>query len=154
MALSILCKEIISVDEVFKNVCLVAIKGRLFCIINDNILKETGHIENINFRKYYGKKEDDYDYFLMDIYNSDRVINFMSKVIIDNEIYYCLAGTDNTPSKLCYDFSLAYLRLCPEHLISIYDWVFSLEDIEQLESKGGWYETWYQDFSKLESPHV
>ncbi|MFM7856703.1 MAG: hypothetical protein ACKO96_33450, partial [Flammeovirgaceae bacterium] len=65
--------------------------------------------------------------------------------------YYKLAGTDNTPSHLCYDFSLAYLRLCPEQLVGIYDWVFSLEDIEKIESNKGWHEAWYQDFDKLDN---
>lgn len=149
MSLSILSKEIIQPDELFKNISLAALKSKLFYTFDDNALKDNGKIENLNMRRYYGNGEDDYVFLLMDIYDQDRVINFMSKIKVNNEIYYCLCGTDNTP-EFCYDFSLAYLRLCPNQLISIHDWFFSLIEIELLEQKGGWYDGWYLDFRKID----
>jgi hypothetical protein len=151
MSLSILSKEIISIDSIFKNISLAALKGKLFYAVNDNSLKANDQIENLNIRKYFGNGEDDYDFLLMEIYNQDKIVNFLSKRIINKEIYYCVAGTDNAPSRLCYDFSLSYLRLSPDHLISIYEHVFSLYEIEAIEKKGIYTDTWYYDFKKIDA---
>jgi hypothetical protein len=37
------------------------------------------------------------------------------------------------------------LRLCPKYLICIFDWIFTLEDIERIERETGWFESWYQN---------
>jgi hypothetical protein len=152
MSLTILSNNLQTQESVFASITLTVLKANLFCAINDSALNTNGAIRDIDIRRYFGNKEDDYEYFLIDIHDTEWSINSFSHRIFKrtNATYYLLAGTDNAPSKLCYDFSLAYLRLRPDHLISIYHWVFSLEDIERLEQSKGWCETWYKDFNKLD----
>ena len=147
MALAILSTSNPSEEEVFKSIMLAVLKANLFCAINENALKSNGSIQDINLRRYFGNKEEDYEYFLMDIHEKDwSEQSYTDGTFQKNGIkYFLLAGTDNVPSRVCYDFSLAYLRLCPEHLISIYDWIFTLEDIERIEKETGWFERWYQN---------
>lgn len=152
MSLIILSSVVSVQEEVFANVMIAVLRAKLFCAVNESALQNNGAINDIDIRRYFGNKEDDYDYFLMDIQDMEWSMKMFEQGTFkkNTKTYYSLVGTDNTPSKLCYDFSLAYLRLCPEHLISIYEWVFSLKDIERLAQTKGWYETWYQDFDKLD----
>ena len=152
MSLTILATKLHSREEVLTSILFSVLKAKLHCIINSSALKSNGAIQDIDVRRYFGNKEDDYEYFLIDVHEKEWSINIFNQgTFTKNGIpYFLLAGTDNTPSKLCYDFSLEYLRLCPEQRISIYNWVFSLEDIERLATDIGWYETWYQNFTKLD----
>ena len=152
MGLTVLSKELVNTQDSFKNIALAALNARLFFAISGDNLKRDGAIQYINIKRYFGRGENDYDILLTDILSEQH-----SKESKENEIdkykgisFYPLLATNDAPSKLSYDFSLAYLRLCPEHLISIYDCFFSLEDIETLERNYGWYENWYQDFNKLD----
>lgn len=142
MSLSILSNKLELQENTFKNVALASLYSKLDFSSRENSLKEDGHIE-IWITKRFGNGEDDYDFFSMNIHGQYEVINFMSKRTINNEIYYSLAGTDNTPD-FCYNFSLAYLRLRPNHLISIHDVLFSLNKLEEIECKGGWHKRWYE----------
>jgi len=56
---------------------------------------------------------------------------------------YMIAGTNNVPSRLSYDFSLEYLNINPNHLISIYDEIFTRKDIEEIQKESGFYDEWY-----------
>lgn len=144
MALAILSNSIPSQEETFKNIMLAALKANLYCTIKENALKSDGGIQDIELRRYFGNKVEDFDYFLMDVHEKEWSETASQRE--KNGIkYFLLAGTDNTPSRLCYDFSLAYLRLCPQQVIGIYDRIFSLEDIEKIEEETGWFEAWFQD---------
>lgn len=144
MALAILSNSIPSQEETFKNIMLAALKANLYCAISENALRSNGSIHDIGLRRYFGNKEEDFDYFLMDVHEKDWSEESYAHGSFqkDGIKYFLLAGTDNAPSKLCYDFSLAYLRLCPKHLICIYDWLFALEDIERIEKETGWFDAW------------
>lgn len=63
---------------------------------------------------------------------------------IDNVKYYRLGVTEKAKHQnLMYDFSLEYLSLNVDQYISLYgDNLFSLNDLEQIESNGGYYEDW------------
>ena len=148
MSLTILSEKFESQEKTFKNVAFASLKSRLNFYTLDISMKENESIE-VWIRKQLGNEEADYQIFSMDIHNEIWAKNALSSIRFQDKVYFSLAGTDNTPSKLCYDFSLAYLRLCPEHLISLYDWVFSLEEIEKIEKNGGWTDSWARDFRKL-----
>lgn len=109
----------------------------------ENSLKSDGAIE-IWITKRFGNGEDDYYFLSMNIHNENWVASFISKIVFDGKEYFSLTGTDNTPSNICYNFSLQYLRLRPDHLISIYDIIFSLSDIEKIEKTTGYIENWLQ----------
>jgi hypothetical protein len=147
MSLAILSNSLSSQEETFKNIMFAALKANLFGAISENALRSNGSIRDINLRWYFGNKEDDFEYFLMDVHDKDwsEEAHADGTFQKDGIKYYLLAGTDNAPSRLCYDFSLAYLRLCPEHLICIYDWIFTLEDIERIEKETGWFNAWYNN---------
>lgn len=152
MGLTILSKEILNPEITLANSTISSLRANLFLAMPEGALKNDGAIQSINIRKRFGNEENQYDILLTDILSLEHSIDSFKQKIWKYKhcVFYPLLATDYAPSKLSYDFSLAYLRLCPEHLISIYDWVFSLEDIEKLEQNGGWYETWYQNFSKLD----
>ena len=144
MALAILSNTLSSQEDTFKSIMLAALKAKLYCAFSENALKSNGKIQDIELRRYFGKQEDDYDYFLMDVH--DKAWSETASLREKNGIkYFLLAGTDNTPSRVCYDFSLAYLRLCPQQLIGIYEWIFNLEEIEKIEKETGWFEAWYEN---------
>lgn len=146
MSLAILSKDLQSQENVFSSIMLAVLKAGLFCGVKETALKSNGKIEDLDIRRYFGNKEDDYEHFLMDIHETDWSINTYSQGIFkkNGQMFYLLAGTDNTPSHLCYNFSLQYLRLRPDHLISIYDTIFSLEQIETIEQSSGYTENWLQ----------
>jgi hypothetical protein len=147
MALAILSNSLASQEEIFKNIMLAGLKANLYCAISENALKSNGKVQDIEFRKYFGNNEEDFDYFLMDIHDKEWSEDSYTHGTFrkDGKAFFLLAGTDNAPSKLCYDFSLAYLRLCTDHLIYIFDWIFTLEDIERIEKETGWFEEWYEN---------
>lgn len=151
MSLSILSSVPQSPEKVFSEVMQAVLNAKLFCSFSENSLKASGSIESINIRRYFGNNENEYEYFLMTIQETDWSKSVFEQAIFSKlgQAFYLLAGTDNTPSRLCYDFSLAYLKRCPDHLIGLYDWIFSLEDIQEIENKGGWYKNWEQDFERI-----
>ena len=147
MSLAIISNSLPDQEEVFKNIMLAVLKANLYCTITATALKSNGGIQDLDIRRYFGNGEEDYEYFLMDVTEKDwsKQLYEQGTFRKDGIKYFLLAGTDNTPSKLCYDFSLAYLRLCPQHLISIYDRILTLEDIERIEKETGWFEGWYEN---------
>jgi hypothetical protein len=153
MGLTILSREIVNPEETLNKIVVCSLKMNLYFSLSEGALKQDGAIQYINIKKYFGNGEDDYELLLTDILSiqhssESKEFGTFGK---NDVFYYPLLATDNAPSKLSYHFSLAYLRLCPNHLISIYDWVFSLKDIEKLEQSVGWIETWCQDFQKLDN---
>ena len=71
MALAILSNTIPSQEETFKNIMLAALKANLYCAFSENALKSNGSILDIELRRYFGKQEDDFEYFLMDVHEKD-----------------------------------------------------------------------------------
>lgn len=145
MSLAIISTQFECQEKTFKNVSFASLKAKLDFSSRENSIRNDGAIE-IWITKRFGNGEDDYDFFSMDIYDENGVTNFMSKIEYKGKKYYVLAGTDNTPSYLCYYFSLAYLRLEPLHKISLYDdCIFGLEEIEMIESRTGFEENWVKN---------
>lgn len=50
---------------------LAALKANLYCAFSENALKSNGKIQDIELRRYFGKQEDDFEYFLMDVHEKD-----------------------------------------------------------------------------------
>jgi hypothetical protein len=151
MSLAILSNKFELQENTFKTVALAALYSKLDFSSRENSLKENGRIE-IWITKRYGNGEDDYDYFSMDIHEKVWSMHSFTHGTfkINGVTYYSLSGTDNAPSRLCYDFSLAYLRLSPNHLISIYEHVFCLDEIEAIEKRGIYTDAWYYNFKKID----
>ena len=79
--------------------------------------------------------------------DSEKEVRSFSEVLnikIKEKTFYRLAvSEDANYDHLIYDFALEYLRLKPDHCISLYgDTFFFLEDMEKLESEGGYYKDW------------
>jgi len=146
MSLAILSSSPQTQENVFSSIMFTVLKAKLFCGIKETALKSNGKIEDLDIRRYFGNKEEDYEYFLMDIHETDWSVSTYSQGIFqkNDQVFYLLAGTDNSPSHLCYNFSLQYLKLRPDHLISIHGIIFSLTDIEKIEQTTGYIENWLQ----------
>ncbi len=153
MGLAFFCKDLLPQENVFSSVMLAVLKAGLFCGIKDTALKSNGKIEDLDIRRYFGNKEDDYEYFLMDIHETEwNTITYCRDIFNKSgQVFHLLAGTDNAPYHLCYNFSLHYLRLRPDHVISIYDTTFSLDDIEKIEQTTGYIDNWLQKINLRES---
>lgn len=67
MGLNILSKKLDSSSKVFNNIILAVLDAHLYCGINDSVQKGNGAIKDIDVRRYFGNKEDEYEYFLIDI---------------------------------------------------------------------------------------
>jgi hypothetical protein len=142
MSLGIISTQFEYQEKTFKNVAFASLNAKLDFSSRENSLQNDGTIE-IWITKRFGNGEDDFEFFSMDIHNEERVTNFISKVEYNEKSYYVLAGTDNTPSYICYHFSLVYLRLEPLHKIVLYDdLVFGLEEIEKIENETGFTDDW------------
>ncbi|GIQ60060.1 hypothetical protein ACHRVW_17115 [Flavobacterium collinsii] len=142
MSLAIISTQFEYQEKTFKNIAFASLKAKLDFSSRENSLLNDGAIE-IWIMKRFGNGEDEYHFFSMDIYDENGVTNFMSKIEYKGKRYYVLAGSDNTPSFLCYYFSLAYLRLEPLHKIVLYDdCIFGLEEIEMIESGTGFTDDW------------
>jgi hypothetical protein len=146
MSLSILSMQTVDPEKTFVDVALAALRGNLTFIVNEQAKIDDNRIE-VCLRKDDRKKTGEYEYFLMDIIsikeqidsNGPGLLNF----IHNGEKYYMVAGTDNTPSIVCYYFSWAYLTINPLHKIAIYDkCIFGFEEINKIENKTGYIEDW------------
>jgi len=147
MSLAIISTQFESQEKTFKNVAFASLNAKLDFSSRENSLRKNGTIE-IWVTKRFGNGEDDCEFFSMDIHYEDRVTNFISKIEYKQKLYYVLAGTDNTPSYICYHFSLAYLRLEPLHKIVLYDdLVFGLEEIVKVENETGFTEDWAKNIN-------
>ena len=147
MSLAIISTQFESQEKTFKNVAFASLNAKLDFSSRENSLRKNGTIE-IWVTKRFGNGEDDFEFFSMDIHYEDRVTNFISKIEYKQKLYYVLAGTDNTPSYICYYFSLAYLRLGPLHKIVLYDdLVFGLEEIVKVENETGFTEDWAKNIN-------
>jgi hypothetical protein len=142
MSLSILSTQFECQEKTYKSVAFASLNANLNFYTLENSLKDDSTIE-IWVKRRYGNGEDDYDVFSMDIHNENWATNSISKVKYQEKLYYTLAGTDNTPSTICYYFSLAYLKLNPLHKIALYDnCVFGIEEIEKIETRTGYTNDW------------
>jgi hypothetical protein len=142
MSLTILSEKFESQECTFKNVAYASLISKLNFYTLDISLKENESIE-IWVRRQFGNGEYDYDFFSMDIHNQKWVESSLFTFTFKGKDYFPLAGTDNTPSRLCYEFSLAYLRVNPKHKIAIYDdCIFGLDEIEAIHKKHGYVADW------------
>jgi hypothetical protein len=142
MSLAILSEKFELQEETFKSIALASLNSKLDFSSRENSMRESGAIE-IWVTKRFGNGEYDYDFFSMDIHSENHATNFVSKIKYKTKYYFALAGSDNTPSLICYLFSLAYLRIKPQHKIALYDkCIFGLDEIEQIEEAYGYIEDW------------
>lgn len=78
--------------------------------------------------------------------SEEEVVSFSEHLNIEikGKKYYRLAVTEDANfDHLIYDFALCYLKHQPSHCISLYgDSFFFLEDMEKIESNGGYYKDW------------
>lgn len=143
MGLSILSQSLEKQEKTFKKVALAALKAKLYFLFTEWAYIGLNRVE-VNIQKYSGTET--CEWFLMDILSEKEQAENRKKELLcfvyEKTPLFMIAGTDNAPSHLNYDFSLSYLRLCPEHLISIYDCIFTLDEIEQVEKNKGWHEDW------------
>jgi len=150
MPLAVLSTKVEHSEETFKNVLLASVKAHLRLHLKENTYKvnEFTDFYDINIQADYFNEE---EWFLMDIHSEKWVIQNNQNDLINHRFkeqkFYTIASTDNAPSHLVYDFSLAYLRLQPQHRISLFDkCIFALEDIEEIEKQGGYFEGWSKKF--------
>jgi hypothetical protein len=148
MSLILLSNNIEPQIKTLTNVVLTCIKANLRIVINHNSINSLDAIEVYIDRKYGEVPVTELEYFSMDIHSEKYIKEqFDSKLTcfkINLFHYYGLAGTDQADyDHLIYDFCLSYLRLNPEHCISLYgDTFFFLKDLEEIESKRGYYKDW------------
>lgn len=148
MALIVLSREVLPTEKTFCNLVLAATYAKLRTSISKHAYKSGDKFNTFSeiFVGDYSADDETSQSFSISVlserWSKTQFDQGLMKVEFDSYFYYSLAGTDNTPPHLCYDFSLAYLRQCPKHLISIYDSVFCLADLELIEKEGGYYDEW------------
>lgn len=148
MSLILLSQKIESRKETLANIVLASVKANLRLVINQNSVTALNAIEIYIDRNYGKVSTEELEYFLLDVHSEEYIKKQnemeLSSFEINSLMYYGLAGTDQAEyDHLIYDFALAYLRLKPEHCISLYgETFFFLEDMEKLESEGGYYKDW------------
>lgn len=151
MGLSILSIEIQNPEITIQKVALAAFHAKLFFCFTEWSNISMDRIE-IGLKKFAGESNE--EYLLMDIISEyeqkENIVKGIPFFSYKKKDCILIAGTDNVPSRLCYDFSLAYLRLCPEQMICIYDWVFNLNDIELYNKSEKWDDIWYRNFDKID----
>jgi hypothetical protein len=151
MSLIVLSKDIVRPEETLERIVVSSLRMNLYFSMSEGALKEDGAIQSINIKSYFGNGEDDFELLLTDILSMKHSMESkqMGTFNFCNMDYCPILATDYAPSKLSYIFSLAYLRLCPTHLISIYEHVFALNEIEAIEEMRIYSEEWYYRFAKL-----
>ncbi|MDN4163883.1 hypothetical protein QWY31_00140 [Cytophagales bacterium LB-30] len=142
MALLILSKQVIQPEETVASVAVVAFKKGFKLVLDGWHNIENRHNTDI----YISRANDNQEYFYLGIESVDDIIESydLLNLKFEDASFYRLAVTDQAEfDHLIYDFALEYLRLNPDHCISLYgETFFFLEDMEKLESKGGYYKDW------------
>jgi hypothetical protein len=147
MGLAILSKKSEELNKTLNSVVLAVLDSHLNLYIQENAVNSDGRIE-LEITKKYTVDE----YLLMDVITKREQIEQNHPDLLDisfrKENYFMIASTaDADCEQLIYDFSLSYLRLRPNHIISIYDKAFiTLEGINKIESKKGFYSGWMKEF--------
>ena len=142
MALLILSKEVPRVEDTLAYITSTAYnKG--FKLSFDERQDSNRDSVDVYISKHY---QDDEEYVYLGIESEVEVIDSYDLLNLEakGNRFYRIAVTDQAEyDHLIYDFALAYLRLKPEHCISLYgETFFFLEDMEKLESEGGYYKDW------------
>lgn len=139
MSLLILSKNIVDQKDTLSSIVFSAIKSDLRVVLNEKCINTEGTIE-VYMDRHYGKVDiENLECFSFDIHSTEFVKRQFDQKLVyyefNNSRYYALAGSDQTEhEKLVYDFSLQYLRLNPNHVISLYGEKFlTLSDIEKIE---------------------
>ncbi len=149
MGLAILSPQLEDVTKTLNSVIRTILDANISMSIQENAISTHGRID-LEIRKKYIEEE----YLSMDLIpkdEQDRSNQPGLLEIIYNEVnYYMIAGTaDADCEHLIYDFSLSYLRLNPNHIISIYNQFFiSLEIINEIETEKKYYNNWLKDLTQ------
>lgn len=147
MGLSIISKSPVDKYALLKSIENACANKEIRCELENADHSEDERAE-VYIENRYNNDDEFPNYFYMDILPIKEQIELFNispiKSSIGSKLYYMLTGTDQADyDHLMYDFSLAYLRLNPDHLISLYDEnLFTLGDMEKLESEGGYYKDW------------
>jgi len=148
MSLILLSKKIELQKETLMNVAFASVKANLRFVINENSINDQGAIEVYVDRNYGRIQIEELECFSLDIHSEEYIRKQFDKELsifeVDYFKYYALGGTDQVEhDHLIYDFALEYLRIKTDHCISLYGKTFFfLEDMEKLESEGGYYKDW------------
>lgn len=154
MSLQIFSREKENKEKVYLDATLIAYRKSFgFSIKEEKKMDDDERISIYMGRNYIDGFTDDEnfentEYFYMEILDEIEQQEEYDFDPLAAEIYgkpyYRLAGTDEQPSRLCYEFALEYLRLHPDRCIGINEGeYFFLEDMEELEKRGGYYESWF-----------
>lgn len=149
MGLSILSQKATNSKEILSSITIAAVEANLSLFISENALSEDGRIE-FEIKKMYKEEE----FLTIDIIPKKEQIEQnkpnLLNITYQQQDYFMLAGTSDAYFEhIIYDLSLAYLRLNPNKIISIYDDIFiTLESINEIEAKIGYYSGWMKEFKK------
>ena len=149
MGLAILSKNSEALNKTLSNVVLAILDSHLNLYIQQNAVNSDGRVE-LEITKTYTVDEN----LLMEIITEKEQIEQNHPDLLDisfrEENYFMIAGTaDADCEQLIYDFSLSYLRLRPNHIISIYDEAFiTLEGLNKNKNQKGCYLGWMKEFTQ------
>lgn len=147
MGMLILSESVENRKTVLSNVLLASVDCGISFSIDEYESKKLLSNETMDLvlRKMRDKNVE--ESLILGLDSEEEVKSFSEHLNIDikGKKYYRLAVTEDANfDRLIYEFALCYLRLQPSHCISLYgDSFFFLEDMEKLESQGGYYKDWY-----------
>ena len=143
MGLLTLSRALTPIEDVLASVALAAFKrGLKFDFDEDRKNKNKTEGIDVYVHKRYNDDNENVEYFYLWIEHHARP-NIMV-LNLKGEPCYRLGVTDQAHyDRIMYDFTLEYLRLMPDHCITLYEKTyFYLKDMEVLEARGGYYEGW------------
>jgi hypothetical protein len=142
MALLIIATTIPKIIDTLASISKVSYNAGFKFVLDECSMTNRNDAE-IYISKHY---KDEEEYFYLKIESESRILKTydLLNLVRDGKKYFRFAITDQAKyDHLLYDFSLEYLRINPEHLISLYGEIFfSLDDMEKFESNGGYFENW------------
>lgn len=145
MALLILSKETHCIEDSLLSIFIAAFRAGLKVNLDQSKgCKNKNNVELYIAKKYPEMDEEEYFYLGIESESeSIRKYDLLNLVAKGNKFYRLAISDQANYDHLMYDFALEYLRLKPNHCISLYgDNFFFIDDMEKLESKGGYYKDW------------
>ncbi|WP_075341734.1 hypothetical protein [Tenacibaculum agarivorans] len=139
MALLILTKEKVKPENIIESIIRLSSDNGFTININKKDELSLSKYQDIYLSKDYKKDNQECeDYFYLGLETNQMELEE------NGQKYYRLGVTDQAEyDHLMYDFSLAYLKFNPNHVISLYgESFFTLEDLEKIEAEGGYYKDW------------
>lgn len=142
MGLSILSKQVEEREDIIGMIAIVAYRIGARYSMDERRHTDIEHKEiDLYIEKHNGEE---IEYFWIGIHPRNFVLEVFDLTDYKIGSYYGIAGTDNDKYPyLMYLFSREYLRLKPEHVISVNgETFFTLTDMERLANEKGYFENW------------